>query len=67
MLEYSLTDKHKPYRTDMIDGQTYRSIKRLDNPTGDPKVLNVTMAKLPRADQFRIREPHLIGEEIFGS
>jgi hypothetical protein len=29
MLEYSLTDGHKPYRA---DGRMCRSVRRLDNP-----------------------------------
>jgi hypothetical protein len=33
----------------------------------DPKVLNSAMAKLPRAELFCTREPHLVGEEVFGS
>jgi hypothetical protein len=35
--------------------------------TGDPKVLNFAMAKLPRAELFCTCEPHLAGKEIFGS
>ena len=35
--------------------------------TRDPKVLNVAMAKLPRAELFCTREPHMAGEEVFGS
>jgi hypothetical protein len=35
--------------------------------TGDPKVLNVAMAKLPGAELFCTCEPHLAGEEVFGS
>jgi hypothetical protein len=35
--------------------------------TGDPKVLNVAMAKLPGVELFCTREPHLAGEEVFGS
>jgi hypothetical protein len=35
--------------------------------TRDPKVLNVAMAKLPRVELFCTREPHLAGEEVFGS
>jgi hypothetical protein len=32
MLKYSLMDGQKPYRIDMIDGQTCRLVRRLDNP-----------------------------------
>jgi hypothetical protein len=35
--------------------------------TGDSKVLNVAMAKLPRAELFCTRAPHMAGEEVFGS
>jgi hypothetical protein len=35
--------------------------------TGDPKVLNIAMAKLPRAELFCTRAPHMPGEEVFGS
>jgi hypothetical protein len=35
--------------------------------TGDPKVLNVAMAKLPGAELFCTRAPHMPGEEVFGS
>jgi hypothetical protein len=35
--------------------------------TGDPKVLNVAMAKLPGAELFCTRAPHMAGEEVFGS
>ena len=35
--------------------------------TGDPKVLNVAIANLLGAELFCTREPHLVGEEVFGS
>jgi hypothetical protein len=35
--------------------------------TRDPKVLNAAMAKLPWAELFYTREPHMAGEEVFGS
>jgi hypothetical protein len=34
---------------------------------GDPKVLNVAMAKLLGAELFCTRAPHMAGEEVFGS
>jgi hypothetical protein len=34
--------------------------------TGDPKVLNVAMAKLLGVELFYIREPHMAGEEVIG-
>jgi hypothetical protein len=44
-----------------------RAAQRTTERTGDPKVLNVAMAKLPGAELFCTREPHLAGEEVFGS
>jgi hypothetical protein len=44
-----------------------RAAQRTTERTGDPKVLNVAMAKLPGAELFCTREPHLVGEEVFGS
>ena len=35
--------------------------------TGDPKVFNVAIANLRGAGVFCTREPHLAGEEVFGS
>ena len=35
--------------------------------TGDPKILNVAIANLPGAEVFCTRNPHLAGEEVFGS
>jgi hypothetical protein len=35
--------------------------------SGNPKALNVAMAKMPRAEEFCTREPHFEGEEVFGS
>jgi hypothetical protein len=37
MLEYSLMDGHKPYKTDMTDRRMCRSVRRLDNPVHVPK------------------------------
>ena len=34
---------------------------------GDPKVLNVAMAKLPGAELFCTRAPHMASGEVFGS
>jgi hypothetical protein len=34
--------------------------------TGDPKVLNVAMAKLLGAELFCTCAPHMAGEEVFG-
>ena len=44
-----------------------RAAQRRAEQTGDPKVLNVAIANLPGADVFCTREPHLAGEEVFGS
>jgi hypothetical protein len=44
-----------------------RAAQRTAERTGDPKVLNVAMAKLPRAELFCTRAPHMAGEEVFGS
>jgi hypothetical protein len=44
-----------------------RTAQRIVERTGDPKVLNVAMAKLPGAELFCTREPHLASEEVFGS
>jgi hypothetical protein len=41
--------------------------QRTAERTGDPKVLNVAMAKLPGAELFCTHEPHMAGEEVFGS
>jgi hypothetical protein len=41
--------------------------QRTTERTGDPKVLNIAMAKLPRAKLFCTCEPYLAGEEVFGS
>jgi hypothetical protein len=45
----------------------FRAAQRTAERTGDPKVLNVAMAKLPGAKLFCTREPHLASEEVFGS
>jgi hypothetical protein len=34
---------------------------------GNPKALNVAIAKMPKAAKFCTREPHFECEEIFGS
>jgi hypothetical protein len=44
-----------------------RAAQRTAKQTGDPKVLNVAMAKLPGVELYCTREPHLAGEEVFGS
>jgi hypothetical protein len=44
-----------------------RVAQRTAERTGDPKVLNVAMAKLPGAEFFCTRAPHMAGEEVFGS
>jgi hypothetical protein len=44
-----------------------RAAQRTAERTGDPKVLNDAMAKLPGAELFCTRELHLVGEEVFGS
>jgi hypothetical protein len=35
--------------------------------SGNPKALNVVMAKMPGVEEFCTREPHFEGEEVFGS
>jgi hypothetical protein len=42
-----------------------RVVQRTVERTRDPKVLNGAMAKLPRAELFHTRKPHLAGEEVF--
>jgi hypothetical protein len=44
-----------------------RVAQRIAEQTGDPKVLNVAMAKLPGAELFCTRAPYMAGEEVFGS
>ena len=44
-----------------------RTAQRTAERTGDPKVLNVAMAKLPGAEIFCTRVPQTAGEEVFGS
>jgi hypothetical protein len=44
-----------------------RAAQRTAEQTGDPKVLNIAMAKLPGAELFYTRVPHMAGEEVFGS
>jgi hypothetical protein len=40
----------------------FRTAQRTAERTGDPKVLNVAMAKLPGAELFCTRAPHMAGE-----
>jgi hypothetical protein len=35
--------------------------------SGNPKVLNAVVAKIPGAAEFCTREPYFEGEEVFGS
>jgi hypothetical protein len=44
-----------------------RAAQRIAKRTGDLKVLNVAITKLPGVELFCTREPHLVGEEVFGS
>jgi hypothetical protein len=44
-----------------------RAAQHTAERTGDPKVLNVAMAKLPGAELFCTRSPHMASEEVFGS
>jgi hypothetical protein len=44
-----------------------RATQRTTERTGDPNVLNVAMAKLPKVELLYTREPHLASEEVFGS
>jgi hypothetical protein len=44
-----------------------RAAQRTAERTGDPKVLNVAMAKLPGTELFCTCAPHMAGEEVFGS
>jgi hypothetical protein len=44
-----------------------RAAQRTTERTADPKVLNVAMAKLPGAELFCTRLPHMAGEAVFGS
>ena len=44
-----------------------RAAQRRAKRTGDPKVFNVAIANLPGAEVFCTRNPHLTGEEVFGS
>jgi hypothetical protein len=54
--------------TDLGKGELQlRAAQRTAEQTGDPKVLNDAMAKLPGAELFCTREPHLAGKEVFGS
>jgi hypothetical protein len=44
-----------------------RAAQRTAERIGDPKVLNVAMAKLPGAELSCTRSPHMASEEVFGS
>jgi hypothetical protein len=44
-----------------------RIVQRLAQRFGNPKALNVTMAKMPGAKEFCTWEPYFEGEEVFGS
>jgi hypothetical protein len=44
-----------------------RVAQRLAQRSGNPKVLNVAVSKMPRAVEFCTREPYFEGEEVFGS
>jgi hypothetical protein len=44
-----------------------RAAQRIAERTGDPKVLNVAMAKLLGAELFCTCASHMAGEEVFGS
>ena len=41
--------------------------ERRAQKTGDPKVLLDPMLDMPGADEFCTRDPHMAGEEVFGS
>ena len=43
-----------------------RATQRTAERIRDPKVLNIAMAKLPGAEIFCTRAPHMAGEEVFG-
>jgi hypothetical protein len=44
-----------------------RASQHIVERTRDSKVLNVAMAKLPGVELFCTHEPHMAGEEVFGS
>jgi hypothetical protein len=44
-----------------------RVAQRSAQQSGNPKALNVAMAKMPGAEKFHTPEPHFEGEEVFGS
>jgi hypothetical protein len=44
-----------------------RAAQRTTERTGDPKVLNVAVAKLPGVELFCTRAPYMAGEKVFGS
>ena len=54
--------------TDLAKGELQlRAAQHRAEQTGDPKVLKVAIANLPGAEVFCTRDPHLDGEEVFGS
>jgi hypothetical protein len=44
-----------------------RDAQRSALRSGNPKALNVVMAKMPGVEEFCTRESHFEGEEVFGS
>jgi hypothetical protein len=44
-----------------------RTAQCIAERTGDSKVFNVAMAKLPGAELFYTHAPHMAGKEVFGS
>jgi hypothetical protein len=44
-----------------------RIAQRSAQKSGDPNHLKLAMAKMPGAEEFCTRQPHLEGEEVFGS
>jgi hypothetical protein len=44
-----------------------RVAQRLALRSGNPKALNVAIAKMHGVEEFYTREPHFEGEEVFGS
>jgi hypothetical protein len=41
--------------------------QRLALRSGNPKALNVAIAKMPGTEEFCTQEPYFEGEEVFGS
>ena len=44
-----------------------RTTQRIAEQIGDPRVLNIAMAKLPGVELFCTCAPHMVGEEVFSS